>query len=185
MSAPKKRRNLKYLKGCKPGCLPTDYIRPHVERYLKQQPPHDAAGGLGPITRLCLRAKVNPKRLGDIVSGRSKCIDFDIADRLFCAMGLTHLWYKPGTMLARVYQGIDLSVSSRSKPWEPEIGYQTCEECRNDFTFVVELAHSKDGSRRFCSLQCQGRATAKLGGEAKGRAMRGKGLEGRRRGLAR
>lgn len=143
-------------------------------RYLRNQPQAPLAGELGPQTALCVRAKVNPKRLDDIVHGRKKCIDFDIADRLFCAMGLQGLWWGNDTQLSRIYNRVDLSTPGRSKLWEAEMKSATCalESCGRAFAYVIDPQNPGRKPKRYCSHRCAGLVGCSLGGKESARRRR-------------
>ncbi len=88
------------------GKVPSEPIIKVVMWYLRGEGYDDytdSGGGLGrglddplhPLTALCDRAKVHIDTMNKHIVGRSKSIDFNIADRLMCAMNLQHLWWSP------------------------------------------------------------------------------------------
>jgi len=145
-----------------------------VLRYLRNQPQAPLAGELGAQTALSVRSKVNPNRLDDIINNRKRCVDFDIADRLFCAMGVQHLWWEDGTRLSSYYNRVDLSSPGRTKLWEPEMRASTCalESCGRDFSYVVDPHRPSGRPKRYCSHRCAGLVGCSKGGKEAARRRR-------------
>lgn len=141
------------LDGCNRGYIPMKPIHRIVVKHLRDAPPTQD-GQLTSFQRLCIDAKVNPKRMKEIVAGENHCLDFDIADRILASLGMTHLWWAQRTELGRIYRQVDLTGKSLSKPWIPEQSFATCEVCGEGFSYYVDPHQKRKSPRRFCSQRC-------------------------------
>jgi hypothetical protein len=104
------------------------------------------------LHKLACKSRVNPDTLGRIFRNPSrKYIDFDIADRLICGMGLTHMWWG---QLEDIYNAADIRFPSKVKPWIEPTESRVCPWCSRRFT-----AHTRTGSssklHTHCSQTCQ------------------------------
>lgn len=110
---------------------------------------------------LSLRSGVDYEVLQKLLTGtRAKTVDFDVADRLVCALGLVHLW-RERTPWREIYLRVDLS-----EPDEPLIGTErrcAAPGCGNVFSVpepTTPDATTRRGYARkiYCSTSCAQRA---------------------------
>lgn len=66
----------------------------------------EGLAALSPIRVLAEQAECDPEHLRRMLKGKVQAIDFDIADRLLCAMSLWDEWYGE---LAKYYDRVTLS----------------------------------------------------------------------------
>lgn len=133
----------------KTGFVPCGPIYDLVQEWVRSQDDEEATGGLGAISLLCIRAKVNPRRMSEIYSGSKEWCDFDIADRIVCALGKSEYWIGGHDALTEAYEQVNLEVRSRSKEWHPTYAESRCRTCKREFTYIKEF---QDGI--MCSTRC-------------------------------
>lgn len=142
--------------GYHTGCIPVEPLATLVEDYLKTQEKEGAEGSdtAGPRGMLCIRAKVNPKRLSQLMGRKTKWIDFGNADKLLCAINKTdYLLFHPE--LSKQYFQVSLSCKSKASDWFAEIDDSVCKECGKTFQFYSNFTGKRD--RLFCSQTCGNR----------------------------
>lgn len=86
-----------------PDWIPSERFAPVLREWIEHQEKVNGSGGgayvrgedgrHGVRSALCERANVSPRAVWRYLSGESKYVRLDIADRLLCAMDLTYLWY--------------------------------------------------------------------------------------------
>ena len=138
--------------GYHTGCIPVEPLATIVESYLATQKDEDAPGvGSGPKGMLCVRSKVNPKRLGELINRKTKWIDFNNADKLLCAINKTdYLLFHPE--LSKQYFKVGLSGKSKCTDWVATTRDSTCFRCKKDFSYYPDLNGRK--TPKFCSSSC-------------------------------
>lgn len=101
--------------------VPTELIAPIVRRYLIEQGQDEYDGMferreakrqgtpmiLSPLRILREKSGINKNLLNDVLWERQLTVEFNVADRLLCAMHLVHLWRE--SPLKEVYESLDLS----------------------------------------------------------------------------
>jgi hypothetical protein len=126
------------------GRVPVEPLRPllqeHMEHLGAEMDKNQYA--LSPIGLLAMHAGMIEDSLRRIMT-RTKTVEFDVADRLLCAMDKPHLWYEH-PVLSRTYQEIDLRT-------QKERLTKDCEVCGGTFV-ALHL------TTRFCSRSCSSRA---------------------------
>lgn len=101
-----------------------------------------------PMIVLAERADLREATLYSMIRGRTKTVDFDVADRLLCAMNMHDLWL---TDLHEVYVAAGLHEGERSRKVERASGLKVCARkgCSNTFTQPV-----KTPPKKYCSETC-------------------------------
>lgn len=126
--------------------IPTELITPIVSTYLEN---HDED-----YQTLALRARVHHDTLWTVIQGLHKRVDFDISDRLLCAMGLVHLWWREP--LREVYYSVDLSEKGRAPKLEP--GQVRCHAPGCLLIFLPRRGGSGGHNKQlYCSDRCRER----------------------------
>ena len=97
------------------GRVPADRIRPLVVDYCEHYATYDIVCDtatqarrsmrLSPYAILARDAGISRSMIEELRRGRCKTLDFDVADRLLCAMHLFYLWYGD---LKDIYYGTQL-----------------------------------------------------------------------------
>lgn len=131
--------------------IPAAPIVETVVAYLSSEGDRKGEGVFAPesVYLLAERADIRGDTLEKILSGRSKTIDFDLADRLLCAMNLSELWL---TDLAELYQEAALSDEVRTRKALTVSGRRMC--ARRTCTTVFAPARNNP-HQRYCSSTCQ------------------------------
>lgn len=128
--------------------VPAKPIADIVKTYLADQGERvtDGTFKAADVRSLAERADIREDTLAKILMGRSKTIDFDVADRLLCVMNLTDLWR---TSLHDIYESV-LLVEGLRKP-ERASGAKMCARlgCSNLF-----LQPKGTPPKKFCSKKC-------------------------------
>jgi hypothetical protein len=115
------------------GRVPVEPLIPLIQDYMEHRDMD--------MTDVALLAGLRRDSLFKMMS-RTKTVEFDVADRLLCAMGRPHYWYEhPG--LSRVYREIDLRTTE-------ERNTRTCEVCGKSYVGRAARVVS-----RYCSLPCK------------------------------
>lgn len=126
--------------------IPTEPLLPVLRRYLDEYETEAMVPGAQEYSStliLAERAGMEYDVLWHTLAGRAKTIDFDVADRLMCAMGLVHLWWREP--LKTIYENVDLS------------GKSTCmaRECGREFDLPEQVRGGNEPL--YCSSRCQNR----------------------------
>jgi hypothetical protein len=156
-------------------------LRAHVAGKLKEQAeqgkdaPGDYTALMHPRLRLAINARVNPDTLDNILSekGANEYLDFDVADRLLCAIDRPLAWYTEPDLHA-AYQETNLDCPSRIEPWEPQVEMRVCAHPECEESFETLLNYTKSSKvRRYCSQKCQLDANGQHSKGGKARAAMG------------
>lgn len=126
----------------KPGSVPTSRVGPILDRLIKKRWPYseeDVEASQGELSsgQVILAEKVgcDPTSIANIVAQKHETVDFDLADRLFCALGYPGVWR--GELLD-VYEDLGL-----------------LERCAHPNCSVQFTPPSHGGRRkRYCSQSC-------------------------------
>ena len=87
--------------------IPAAPIVEIINAYCAERPDASLTQEGGQWMMLAERADVKYEWLEKVMYGRSKEIQFNMADRLMCAMNTTYLWHSPE--LYDIYMSVDLS----------------------------------------------------------------------------
>ena len=143
--------------GYSTGYIPVEPLATIVESYLATQKEDNTPTG-GARGMLCIRSKVNPRRLHDLVNRKSKWIDFSNADKLLCAINKTdYLLFHPE--LSEQYFKVNLKVTPRAKDWEAVVETRDCLRCGKPFDTYVNMG-GHGGIRSYCSQSCSSKVSA-------------------------
>lgn len=133
-----------------PNRIPAPPIMDVVRGYLEREGIRAGAETYEsyPITLLAERADMNPDTLMKTLEGRMHTIDFDVADRLLCVMGLFDLWLSD---LRDLYQSACLEEGPRKFQPMRASGSKVCERqgCSNRFE-----PEPRAPKKRFCCRKC-------------------------------
>lgn len=152
-----------------PNRIPVEPIAQVVRSYLEAEGTRLDDGAFAPASILPLAERVDvlPDTLDSWLKGDTATIDFDVADRLLCAMNLQDLWL---TDLHDVYTAAPLVEGPKKFTVKPASGKRMCARVTCTETFIPKPKHPH---QRFCSGRCAGAARrVKANPEAK---IRGKG----------
>lgn len=139
------------------GFVPTDRIIEVINQSLGIEWPWVFQSGLGvgenddvepsPLESLCIYWDGSDLRT---VLGRNDFIEFDLADRILCALNLVELWRGP---LEDIYLEVNLSPVEESEvhPHDPDAKKCARGECNNHF--IVRRGRGKP--RKYCSDRCK------------------------------
>lgn len=98
---------------CWKGWIPVAPIRELVQQYVDfykyAANDEDRQLGLskGPLHHLAEKIGTSYDTLQKIQAGRTRCIKFDMADKLLCAMSIPHLW-RDDPELRELYESVEL-----------------------------------------------------------------------------
>jgi len=136
--------------GYKTGHIPVEPLATLVDNYLKAQDGARGSDAAGPMGMLCVRSKVNPRRLNDLVHRKTKWIDFNNADKLLCAINKTdYFLFHPE--LSEQYSKVSLKGRSKTGDWIPQIENTTCVGCGKAFSYYSNFSGR---GRKYCSQTC-------------------------------
>lgn len=142
------------VRPMKPGRVPTTRIAPILETLIKDRWPYsdeDADSSGIPTGQAVLSGKVgcDTTTIAKIIAQENAGVDFDLADRLFCALGRPDVWR--GELLD-LYEGMTI-----------------LEKCRRDGCSVsyVPRMGGPSGFQRYCSRRCRQMANLKAVGKVK------------------
>lgn len=100
---------------CMVPCRPlADLMRKWAkEKNLDRKDPLDFKRNMSWERTLAQKSGINRRKLYAILSGEQKHVQFDLADRLMCAMDLNHMWYEEP--LSKYYGPIEVSKFERRR----------------------------------------------------------------------
>lgn len=119
--------------------IPLDRILPYITDHVSK---YDS------IEALAFRARLEEDTLYHYLIGRTSSIDFDVADRLICAMNRPHLWTHE---LADIYYSVDLSGEPAPVPDKGDKRRCLRDGCMVEF---VPSPHHPN-RQKFCSPACR------------------------------
>jgi len=113
------------------------------------------------VEEVCCKARVNPNTIAHHIQKGRTTLDFDIADRLLCAIGMPQLW-RDDPVLREDY--VNCVLSDHVVPlFDPVENVCANPECGRTFL--------RGRPQEFCSTKCTAKVHAHKGG---GRGGRGK-----------
>lgn len=127
--------------------IPAERLLPHIERYLAEYETQEGYGvqRMEPKTCLAFHARMKVDTLSKILNRRTKTLDFNMADRLLCAMNRPQLWWED---LADLYYSVDLSAPITA-PIPAKEG-RICARAGCSNAFVPKMPWG-----RYCSTACR------------------------------
>lgn len=140
------------MTGCvEANRIPAEPIAAVIRTYLGSIGDRSSEAGFtqGAIYKLAERADVNGDTLQKILIGRSKTIDFDIADRLLCVANLTDLWL---TSLSEIYHSAQIPEGKKQFELNRPSGTRICARAGCSTSFIPP----KHGKKKiYCSSNCR------------------------------
>lgn len=126
----------------------------YLERYERSLRGADLYGSVfvSPLQALALMAGVSYDTLYRVRSrAKMRTIEFDLADRLLCAMNLVHLWWREP--LKEVYLSLDLSEPGLP----PGLTTDGLRRCAAEGCSVMFEPPSLRPDKKYCSTACRNR----------------------------
>lgn len=128
-----------------PRRIPTKVIVPFIQEYLNAYQMDEETSTVGPVQVLADRAGLHSDSLRNYLGYRKQTMDFDMADRLICAIGRPMLWRSE---LLEWYERVDLS--DPPKPPPPKYGLIRCFRPGCTQMFEPKMPWAK-----YCSKACK------------------------------